>query len=210
MHFLRRPERSFYEALVQHDAEFYRELSTEVGAIIDRLNPEEIYCDAVEFYNPVHDMTLPVVRAARRGRDNVPVFEVPLIYQRAAGPDSFELQRVPPSLEPYATSVTLSEEELAKKVAVLRGGIYEALFSQMGALILDAEASRAHREQFMKARDKMPEPEPGQALRYDMRGLALQASGAVRAAIGYREHYVPMFASLCADHRQPGEDPAVN
>jgi LmbE family N-acetylglucosaminyl deacetylase len=210
LHFLRRPEWSLYEALVEHDVEFYRELSTEVGAIIDRLHPEEIYCDAVEFYNPVHDMTLPVVRAACRESNDVAVFEVPLIYQRAAALDSFELQRVPPSLEPHSVSITLSEEELARKLAVLRGGIYQTLFSQMGPLILDAVATRAPREQFMTARQTLPEPEPDQALRYDRRGLALQASGAVRAAIGYREHYVPMFASLCADCGPPGEGSGVS
>ncbi len=210
IHFLRRPERSLYEALLEQDVAFYRELSMEVGAIIDRLHPDEIYCDAVEFYNPVHDMTLPVVRAAGRAGDGVAVFEVPLIYQKAAGPDSFELQRVPPSLEPYSESVKLSEAELARKLAVLRGGIYETLFSQMGPLILDAVATRAPREQFMTARQTIPEPEPDQALRYDRRGLALQASGAVRAAIGYRAHYVPMFASLCADRRLPGEASGVS
>jgi hypothetical protein len=209
MHFLQRPERSLYEALLERDVEFYRALSTELGAIIDRLHPEEIYCDAVEFYNPVHDITLPVVRAARRGSNGVAVFEVPLIYQKAAGPDSFEMQRVPPSLEPYSVSVMLSEAELARKLAVLRGGIYETLFNQMGPLILDAVATRAPREQFMTARQTIPKPQPDQALRYDRRGLALQASGAVRAAITYREHYVPMFASLCADCRLPGEASGV-
>jgi len=56
-----------------------------------------VYCDAVEFYNPVHDMALPVVRAAIAGRD-IAILEVPLIYQKAGQIEAFELQRVPESL----------------------------------------------------------------------------------------------------------------
>ena len=199
LHFLARSEQSLYQALVKHDTQFYRQLAGEVGEIIERVDPREIYCDAIEFYNPVHDMALPVVRAALRGRDDVVVFEVPLIYQKASESVSFTLQQVPSSLEHLAVTVSLTEEELEKKMAILRGRIYDALFSQLGPLISEAIPARAHREQYITARKKLPKPEPDQVLRYDMRGRTLKTSGDVREAITYRGHYVPMFESLCPD-----------
>jgi hypothetical protein len=198
VHFLMRPEQSLYEALLRHDTDFYRRLSNEVGAIIERTGSTKIYCDAVEFYNPVHDMTLPVVRAALHGFGDVPVFEVPLIYQKASPPDSFELQRVPPSLEARSVSVDLTREELAKKLSVVHADVYGALFTQLAPLILQALPARAGREQFLKARTELPKPEPDQMLRYDRRGLALKSSGAVSEAIAYQRHYAPMYSALCA------------
>ena len=93
LHFLMRPEQSLYDALLRHDTEFYRQLSKEVAAIIEHVRPTAIYCDAVEFYNPVHDITLPVVRAALRGFGDASVFEVPLIYQSTSGPRSSSCSR---------------------------------------------------------------------------------------------------------------------
>ena len=96
----------------------------------------------MEFYNPVHDITLPVVRSALRGFADPPVFEVPLVYQSMSGPHAFELQRVPPSLESRGVSVDLTHEELAKKLSVVRGEVYGGLFSQMGSLISGAISAR--------------------------------------------------------------------
>ena len=59
----------------------------------------------------MHDITLPIVRAALAG-DASPVFEVPLIYQKAGPVEAFELQRVPASLSDESTCLKLSDEEL--------------------------------------------------------------------------------------------------
>ena len=105
--------------------------------LIQNLDGDAIYCDAVEFYNPVHDITLPIVRAALAG-DESPVFEVPLIYQKAGPVEAFELQRVPESLSDQCSCLQLSEEELAQKTTTLKGGVYTILFAQLGTTILDA------------------------------------------------------------------------
>jgi hypothetical protein len=76
VHYLNHSEQSLYDALLNRDAEFYRALAEEAGDIIAELGADTVYCDAVEFYNPVHDIALPVVRAALRGND-VPIIEVP-------------------------------------------------------------------------------------------------------------------------------------
>ena len=197
LHFLARPEQSLYDALVNHDRDFYQDLAREVRDIVRAIRPSEIYCDAIEFYNPVHDMALPVVRSALEGGRDGQVFEVPLIYQEKSEPASYALQKVPPSLAHLSASITLTKAELDRKVAALRKGTYQALFRQLGPLILEAIDACPEEEQFLQARSSGPTPSPEQVLRYDIRGRALRAKGEVREAITYLEHYVPMFVSLC-------------
>src|SRR5215210_8900742 len=81
-HYLNRSEPSLYEALLERNSEFYRGLAAEVRRIVENLKVDSAYCDAVEFYNPVHDIALPVVRCALAQID-LPIFEVPLVYQKA-------------------------------------------------------------------------------------------------------------------------------
>ena len=198
LHFLGHSEPSLYDALVNHDCEFFRNLAREVRDVVDLIQPSEIYCDAIEFYNPVHDMALPIVRAALEGREDIAVLEVPLIYQEKSEPDSYALQKVPPSLAHLSASVMLTGIELDRKMAVLRSG-YQALIRQLGERILDAIDARPQRENFLRARGSLPGPAPDQVLRYDMRGRALKAQGEVQEAISYHKHYAAMFVGLCPE-----------
>jgi hypothetical protein len=193
--FLNHSEASLYEALLNSETAFYETLAAEVAAVLKKLNPETVYCDMVEFYNPVHDMAMPVTRRALQG-SAAKLMEVPLVYQKA-GSGNFELQHVPDSLAQNSVIVELSREELARKTATIKGGIYGMLFNQMGGLIVGAVPAQAGREQFLKARQTCPKPAPEQALRYDARGKALKDAGQVSRAISYADHYVPMFESLC-------------
>lgn len=196
LHFLRHSEASFYDALVGHDVALLSSVAEQVRDVIVDMNAEAAYCDAVEFYNPVHDIALPIVRAALRGLDDLPVYEVPLVHQRASD-GGYELQRAPSALDSQSIWSDLTDEEHASKVSTLRGGIYQSLFGQMGDMILAEVPQRAQREQFILGRRTLPEPAPGQRLRYEERGRALQSSGDVRDVITYRDHYAPMFESLC-------------
>jgi hypothetical protein len=195
-HYLSHSEQSFYDALVARDSEFFHAVAAQVRAILESLETETAYCDAVEFYNPVHDIALPIVRAALADSDTT-VVEIPLIYQKVAPLETFELQRVPDSLSGQSVWVELSEEELERKIATLESGIYQALFAQLGPVILTAMQSRGAREQFLKGRATLPAPAREQVLRYERRGTALKELGAVREVITYDEHYVPIFEALC-------------
>jgi hypothetical protein len=196
VHYLNYSEHSLYEALVEHDSEFYRALSVEVASILEDLDCDAVYCDAVEFYNPVHDIALPVVRAALTD-DHLHVFEVPLIYQKTGPVEAFELQRVPESLSSQSISLTLSEEELNRKTTTIESGVYSMLFEQLGSTILAALPSHGGCESFLKGRSALPVPAPEQVLRYEVRGRQLKDARVVRDVITYTGHYVPIFESLC-------------
>jgi hypothetical protein len=195
LHFLRHSEGSFYDALLDQNVALFAGVAKQVKEVVKETNPDAIYCDSVEFYNPVHDMALPIVRAALKGSKDIPVFEVPLVHQRSD--KGFEMQRVPQALDAEAVWSDLTETELSRKASTLRSGTYRALFGQMGDSILTALPERGSREQFLRARKNLPKPVANQYLRYDERGRDLASSGGVREAILYREHYVPMFESLC-------------
>jgi hypothetical protein len=167
-----------------------------VAEKLNALKPDAVYCDTVEFYNPVHDIAVPVVRRAMNG-STAPLFEVPLVFQKAGDKEEFEMQRVPASLEKESVTVELNEDELAQKIATIKSGVYGMLFQQMGRAIQGAIPSHARREQFLKGRFSLPKPTPEQALRYDTRGRLQKESGAVARNITYKDHYAPMFEALC-------------
>ena len=104
-------------------------------AIIGKLSVEAVYCDAVEFCNPVHDIALPVVRAAV-SRSEIPLLEIPLIYQRSAETETYEVQRVPGSLSAESVWTELSDEELGRKMATIKSGVYQMLMGSSAILFL--------------------------------------------------------------------------
>ena len=193
LHFLNHSEARFYEALLDCDTGFCASVAAQVRGFAND-DVAAVCCDAVEFYNPVHDMALPIVRAALARRHRAAIYEVPLIHQAKDG--HIEMQRVPGALEAECIWCDLSDDELSRKVETLRGGQYRTLFGQLGDLITAAIPTRARREQFLPARRSVPQPTADQALRYDERGAALKSSGVVPRAITYREHYVPLLAGL--------------
>ncbi|MEP6911524.1 MAG: hypothetical protein ABI923_02150 [bacterium] len=193
--FLNHTEKSFYDSLLACDAEFFEGISEEVRASFQAIRPERILCDAVEFYNPVHDLTLPVVRAALRGHLDRPVFEVPLVYQRPGEGESYAVQRLPASRRTGQIAVRLSEEELDAKISA-RDQIYTILADQMGPVLSELPRAHVGLEYVAPARAGVPEPGPDVALRYERRAQILADSGKIDHKITYELHFLPVASSL--------------
>jgi hypothetical protein len=197
VHYLNYSEQRFYDALLGGDSKFFRALAVELGILLKNIRDATVFCDAVEIYNPVHDIALPVVLAALASADPR-LFEIPLIYQKKGSVEAFELQHVPESLSSVCVCLKLSEEERDRKIATIKSHVYKALFAQLGHPILDALESHAGCEYFLKGRRGLPLPAPEQVLRYEMRGRMLKDLGAVPGVITYGAHYAPIFEALCA------------
>ncbi|MDX2028144.1 MAG: hypothetical protein SFW62_05865 [Alphaproteobacteria bacterium] len=196
LHFLNHREQALYDALLACDAEFYRGIAGQLREIFQPMDIEAVYVDSVEFYNPVHDITLPVVLSALDGRDAA-LYEVPLIYQETGKGESFAMQCAPAALDDECMQIDLTEGELARKAETLRNGPYGILTSQMGSMIEEALASHGKRERFLKGRRVLPRPVAGQALRYEERGQKLKDRGEIGEVITYNCHYAPIFETLC-------------
>jgi hypothetical protein len=201
--FLNYPEDSFYNALLRQDGAFYEGIAETVANHVRAVGAEQVICDAVEFYNPVHDMALPIVHAALRGSDSMPLFEMPLIHQRRGPELAFTLQR-PSGCGPNEfVSITLSAEEFQAKL-LARTEIYTTLSNQLARLLAVVPKEHWTVECVTKARESVPRPADDVLLRYDQRADMLAQRGEIKEKILYHQHYVPLastlFNSVAASH----------
>jgi hypothetical protein len=193
--FMDHTEESFYNALIRCDSNFFAAVAEEVRLHVEALSPKEILCDAVEFYNPIHDMSLPVVLAALRGCSGRAVFEVPLIYQEPGGVETYVVQRVPVSRSSGQIDFQLSEQELVNKI-LARDQIYTILTDQLGDVICKLALAHTRSEVIVPARLSVPKPEPHVFLRYERRAETLAATGEIEHKITYDHHYLSVATSL--------------
>ncbi len=194
--FLDAREDDLYRALLARDVEVFAGLSRAVAELLSDADIDTVYCDSAEFYNPLHDVALPIVRKALATRPRLPLFEVPLIHQREDVRETYEVQRTPEALRKDCILFALTDAELAAKRKAFAEA-YTALAAQLGEDNVALGLARASEEHVLRARNALPLAAPGQVMRYDRRGQALKESGGVAEAITFRDHYVPLFKSLC-------------
>jgi hypothetical protein len=196
-HFLNHPEHVFYERLLEVDTEFFVGVAEQLRQIIDQLKPDIICCDAVEFYNPVHDVALPIVRAALRGYAGKPeVYEIPLVYQQPMNEGiSYICQRIPESRAAHCQRLELKPEELTNKLKA-RQRIYTLLGEQMGATLQDLSCAHLGVEEVAVARMRVPQVAKDQVLRYEWRAEKLLRDGRITRVIQYKKNYLPVAAAL--------------
>jgi hypothetical protein len=189
--FLGHPEGELYRALLEQDFDFLERLVTAIREQVRATSASEVFCDAVEFYNPVHDLTLPLVRAALGRTSNTAVYEIALIHQRLAPTESYRVQRFAPDAGPEPQRLRLTQSEIEAK-ARAREEIYTDLKEQLGPVITDLPAEHLAVEEWREAASPMREPEGEEVLRYEWRGELLRDQGEVEGVIYRREHYLPM------------------
>jgi len=193
--FLNVPENDLYKALLEKDSNFFLDLARlaihNCGGM-----PDRIFCDAVEFYNPVHDISLPVAMymARKMHAGDIPIYEIPLIYQKTAVPDSYEVQRAVKSLQPCEIRWKLPEEHRVDKMDCWTN-VYTILSSTMSCVIPYPEVTSAVETVFTS---KSPLREIGQdhTLRYERRGALRRELGEVSEVITRKGHYFPTIAPL--------------
>lgn len=193
--FLDHSEESFYAALLACDGEFYSRVADEIRREIETLRAEQVLCDAVEFYNPLHDMALPLVLAALAGRNDVAVFEMPIVFQRPGPGEVYEVQRFPDGSAHEQIVLELTNQELTAKLRA-RDEIYVQTCRQLGPLV-DIAGAHAAVEVVRPSTGAVPAPDgAARVLRYERRGRRLQQEGAVAQVITYADHYAPLTRRL--------------
>jgi hypothetical protein len=195
--FLDHTEQSFYDAVLDRDAGFYRRVAAQVRESIDRHRPQQVFCDAVELYNPVHDMSVPVVEAALAGTPGVARFEVPLVWQRTGGGESYVVQRVPPSRRARRVELRLTEAETDAKLHA-RDEIYSLLADQMGPVSCSLPREYVAHEEVLAREEGLGTPAEEVALRYEWRAKRLLERGEIARMITYEGHWRPLANELAA------------
>lgn len=194
--FLSHPEQAFYDALLRLDADYFHRVALEVRMLLKGVKPEQILCDAVEYYNPVHDLTLAIVGCA----DDSPwagTYEVPLLYQKPIGKESYGVQTVPegqPRLE-----FALSPEETELKTSALKN-TYTILRETLGPLLLSSPGA-LKTETLFPASTPIRWPDAGRLLRYEQRAVALKAEGKISSEITHAFHFLPIATELLENTR---------
>jgi len=193
--FLPHTEQSFYNALLDLDILFFAKVAGEIRAILKDWKPEQIICDAVEFYNPVHDMTLPIVCAAD-DENYEGVFEMPLIYQKTGEKEAYGVQTVPDNVIDRVT-ISLTQEESDLKVNALQD-IYTILRDTLGRVLL-ASPDALKQETLVPAQSPIRWPDPGRLLRYEQRAAHLMKKGEIRSEITHAYHFLPIVSELLGE-----------
>jgi hypothetical protein len=189
--FLNYTEKSFYDALLDSDLNFFKNVATLVADILKASNSSQILCDAVEFYNPVHDMSFPIVMAAIADSPGVKVFEVPLVYQQSGPDEVYAVQQMPPSRRRNQVEFRLSDHQRNLKMDAWHK-IYTMLVEQMGSLVSELPNT----EIIAPASPSLPEPGPEQIVRYEWRAQRLLDCGEIERKITYTDHYLPIATPL--------------
>lgn len=188
--FLSHPEQAFYDGLLHLNTDYFHNVAHQVRTLLKNTKPEQILCDAVEFYNPVHDLTLAIVGSA----DDAPwagTYEVPLLYQKPQGKENYGVQTVPDAQS--RQEFALSAEETQLKVRALEEN-YSILKNSLGPLLISSRATKV--ETIFPATSPLRWPDPGRLLRYEHRAAALKAQGKVESEITHSFHFLPVVAQL--------------
>jgi hypothetical protein len=193
--FLSWPEQSLYDALLAHDYAVFVRLAEEVRRELVAHDVRQVVCESIELYNPLHDITLPIVRAAASGLE-VEIVEFPLIAQEpgdASRGERYRVQRFPDTTG--AVSMTLGAAEAATKLDA-RDRHYTILGRTMGAVLSRVPDASTATEWFRPARAEMPEPGISHVLRYEWRAQLLRERGVIERMITFREHFLPFVEAM--------------
>jgi hypothetical protein len=188
-------EQALYDALLATDLDVLRQIVEEVRAELIALAPRQVICESIELYNPLHDITLPIVRAAAAGLDGIEIIEFPLIAQEPAPDEQYRVQRFP--RDRAVTAIALDPTELDLKIHA-RDHEYRSLRRTMESILHGVPRERAGTEVFAHANDTMPVPGRDHVLRYEWRGELLQSRGEVERVITFEKHFAPVVAALAA------------
>ncbi len=187
--FMNLSEDSFYKAILRLDCEYLKKISRRIMDELEFETSPYVFCDAVEFYNPIHDMTFPIVKSLGRSSN---VFEIPLAYQNLFG--DIVLQKPPESLKSNSICISLTESENHLKKYLFQSK-YKSLGNEMERLI-EADVSLTKFEWLIKDREFPILPMYDQVIRYNIRGSELTSKMTYAQPITYKENYVPLTTRI--------------
>ena len=193
--FLDHSEAVFYKAILNRDTRFFDAVVAALKSLIKSVAPAQVLCDAMEFYNPVHDIALPLISAAIR--PEVQLYEVPLTYQIETNDETekYAIQRVPVESEKDQILTRLTPLELTVKKRIFQQH-YEILQDVVAHGLKAAPESVWVDEAVCRVRSPFRKPEKSCVLRYDWRAKKLKSEGTVKQAITHAGNFVPIVKSL--------------
>ena len=183
--FGRLTDRQAYAMILERKVDLVLSLATELAAEIEKEQPKIVVADALEGYNPVHDLCCLIAGAAIEiAGGDAKQYEYPVVNK----PDSFEVAD-------DVIHLALNDAEHAAKIEAARTQAsriadVDELLSRHGAEIYRTETLRAVRD-WREIRSQEPPL-------YERFGEERVAAGAYTCVIRLAEHMLPLRDALCA------------
>lgn len=179
-----------YTALLNHDFEFFISLARELATQLYDRDIEFVAGDALEGYNPTHDVCRLLINAAVR-----------LVNKSRAkqiGNFDFPLTGAPnaPSANDQNGCIDLQLDEAAftRKISAARA--YVELDSEVEAAIKENRVEAFRSERLRPVDENPASLQFGQKPYYESYGEEQVAAGHYSNVIRYREHYLPLAEAL--------------
>jgi hypothetical protein len=180
---------ALYDAILDGRHDVFRALAQEFADALARLRPEYVVGDALEGYNPVHDVCRTIINVAvdlcgRRGAPPAGNFEFPLVGR----PDKARRPSAP------AVRLALDDAQLARKLAAAHG--YAELDREVEAALRE-NSVEAFRDEWLRSADRRHTP-PEVPPYYETYGERRVSAGYYSRVLRYRQHVLPVVESLLA------------
>ena len=180
------PDRRFYAALLRREVAFFQDIVDGLAAELRRHRVNKLVSDAIEHFNPVHDLCSAIAciaagRLAREGR-SLERFCLPIEHRPAT---------------PAAGSrvISLSEERLREKAGAVSG--YAGLAAEAARYFTEHGPVLA--EEILQPVDgPCPLPPPSDTPYYEVYGRLRVQQARYAELITYRDHLAPMVSALLA------------
>jgi hypothetical protein len=185
--FGRHPDSVVYRALLDHDFGLFVGLSRELADAFSEEPPPFVVHDAVEGYNPVHDLCrwLAGAALAMAGQADTPQFEFSTTGRTVAADMRFDLD---------ADAVT-RKLQAAYEYAPLAEELRQKLHEHEPVVLQTETFARVWRWDEAALLDDLPQ--------YERFAAARVAAGVYTETIRLRDHLLPLLGALVAAYRVP-------
>ena len=171
-------DREIYRAILERDVREVAAVTRELSGALAQFRT--VVCDAMELYNPTHDLCHVMTMLA-----------------------------APPSIERFAYAVvdppgdgitlTLDDDAFARKIAMAHR--YDDLATDIDELTSHIGVDALRREVFFRPASTAPSTKPY----YEIRGEEQVRAGKYQTVLRYREHFLPFLEALAASQQPKNE-----
>jgi hypothetical protein len=180
---------ALYDAILDGKHEAFQALTLDFADALTRVRPQYVVGDALEGYNPVHDVCRLIINVAvaicsRRGNPPVGNYDFPLVGRPDAAPQ-----------EPSAAVVglRLQESQLARKLAAAHG--YAELDHEIKSALQENSVD-GFRDEWLRAVEGAGYTPPKLPPYYETHGERQVAAGHYARVLRYHEHVLPVVDTL--------------
>jgi hypothetical protein len=185
----RLPDHAFYAAIIKGEFKLFIDLAGELAWELMRPDIAYVVGDAIEGYNPVHDlcrfMINTAVRIANRKR-NQPLLNFEVFLTSHAG-------NLPEKISGDMW-LDLDEESLSKKLEAARA--YPEIASDVDRILNQDGVHAIQTERLHLARNGSPGDGAAETPYYELHGEKQVAAGHYEHVLRYREHVIPVVEAL--------------